>query len=480
MLLRRSKTQISLRRRLFTLGWPIIMQLYLFQLTGVVDNLMVGQFGEETIAALGICVQLNFFIVLTYAALTQGGAVITAQLRGAKRFNALRETVATLLLAGLGIGLLLCLLYIFAGQWLLSLLTTDLFRPEDEQSALPALGYQYLSVMSIGVMFMVVGQIAMHLLQALGDTGTPMRMALYGNVLNVIGNYLVLFGGAIPGVTGPLFEPLGLRGVAIATSVAWAFQTMMMVRVLLRHPQVKLYAADLKTLVWHRLRRVVRIGYPLSIDGFLWQGSAFLYAMMFNRVGPEAYAAFLVALVIRSLSLAPGGGFQQAIGIAVGQSLGGDHRQRARAYVKLGLRMVCIVLPVLGFLLWILSPLYLNLYDVAPQTRSNIIWMIGLGVLYSLSTSVAIIVPGVLRAGGDTKAPMVITALGFSVIGLPIAYVFGIHLGLGLWGVFAGFVADEVAKSIMMLIYLRRETWLNNLARHRTPANLASTDRPDT
>ena len=85
------------RQRLMTLAWPIIIQFYLFQLTGVVDNLMVGQFGEQTIAALGICLQLNFLVVLCYAALTEGGAVITAQLRGARKHAEIRETLATLL-----------------------------------------------------------------------------------------------------------------------------------------------------------------------------------------------------------------------------------------------------------------------------------------------------------------------------------------------------------------------------------------------
>lgn len=460
-----SFTPSPMRRRLFMLAWPIILQIYLFQMTGVIDNLMVGQFGEETIAALGNCLQLNFFILLTYAALTQGGAVITAQYRGARKLDALRETIATLLITGLGVGLAIATLYALAGEWLLSLLTTDLFRPVDERSNLPQLGYQYLSVIGFGILFVAPGQIAMHILQALGDTKTPMRLALYGNGLNVIGNYLLLFGGAIPGVTEPLFTPLGLRGVAISTCIAWAFQTSLMVNALLRHPQVNMRWRDLTAFAWQRLVRILRLGYPLSLDGFLWQGSAFLYAMMFNRVGAEAYAAFLVALMIRSLSLAPGAGYQQAIGISVGQAVGGDHFQRARGYVRVGITSCLWILPTLGLLLWLAAPWYLNLYDIAAPTRQNILLMVGLGVLYSWATALTITIPGVLRAGGDTKAPMVITTIGFTCVGVPIAYFTGIHLGFGLWGVFAGFVADEIAKALIMVFYLRRETWLRNLTK---------------
>ncbi|MFY0663813.1 MAG: MATE family efflux transporter [Natronospirillum sp.] len=466
-----------MRRRLFTLAWPIILQVYLFQMTGVVDNLMVGQFGEETIAALGNCLQLNFFILLTYAALTQGGAVITAQYRGARKLAALRETIATLLCAGVMVGLAISALYVFAGEWLLSLLTTDLFRPFDERSNLPALGYQYLSVIGFGIIFVAPGQIAMHILQALGDTKTPMRLALYGNGLNVVGNYLLLFGGAIPGLTEPLFTPMGIRGVAISTTVAWAFQTLLMINALLRHPLVNMRWRDLQALAWQRLLRILRIGYPLSLDGFLWQGSSFLYAMMFNRVGAEAYAAFLIALLIRSLSLAPGAGYQQAIGISVGQAVGGDHYQRARGYVRAGITSCLVILPALGVLLWLAAPLYLQLYDIGDTTRRHILIMVGLGVLYSWATALTITIPGVLRAGGDTKAPMVITTLGFACVGVPIAYVTGIHLGLGLWGVFAGFVADEVAKALIMVFYLRRETWLRNLTREQEQVELTTEAR---
>ena len=174
------------RQRLMTLAWPIIIQFYLFQLTGVVDNLMVGQFGEQTIAALGICLQLNFLVVLCYAALTEGGAVITAQLRGARKHAEIRETLATLLTAGLFTGMAIGALYIVFGESLLALLTTDLFRAPTERSGLPGIGYGYLWIIGLGLPALVIAHVAMYVLQSLGNTRTPMRLALYGNVLNAI------------------------------------------------------------------------------------------------------------------------------------------------------------------------------------------------------------------------------------------------------------------------------------------------------
>ena len=452
------------RQRLMTLAWPIIIQFYLFQLTGVVDNLMVGQFGEQTIAALGICLQLNFLVVLCYAALTEGGAVITAQLRGARKHAEIRETLATLLTAGLFTGMAIGALYIVFGESLLALLTTDLFRAPAERSGLPGIGYGYLWIIGLGLPALVIAHVAMYVLQSLGNTRTPMRLALYGNVLNALGNYLLLFGGAIQGVTEPLFPPLGLPGVAFATVLAWLFQAVFMLRAVLRHPAVNARVRDVSGLAWQRLRRILYLGYPLSVDGFLWQGSAFIYTMMFNRVGAEAYAAFLVASIIRGFSLAPGVGLQQAVSIALGESLGGRHPQRARAYTAMGIRMVLLVLPLLTLIVALLTPLFLQFYEISDLTRERVIWMVALSVLYSGATALTMMIPGILRAGGDTRAPMVITLIGFAGVGVPVAWYFGLYLGFGLWGVFAGFVADEVVKAVIMVIYLQRETWLRRLA----------------
>lgn len=453
----------SLHRRLLNLAWPIIIQFYLLQLTGLVDNLMVGQFGERVIAALGICLQLNFLVVLCYAALTEGGAVIVAQLRGARRLDEVRETLGTLLIAGLAVGCVIGLVYIFFGETLLALVTTDLFRPPDERSALPSLGYTYLSIIGVGMPFLVTSHVAMFILQALGNTHTPMRLMLYGNLLNGIGNFILLFGGAIPGLTEPLFTPLGLAGVATATSVSWAFQSVMMVRAALHHPTVAAPLRRVAVMAWGRLGRVVKLGYPLSLDGFLWQGSAFIYTMMFNRVGAAAYAAFLIASTIRGFSLAPGLGLQQATSILLGSSLGARRVRQSRSYVRIGWLWMMRTLPVLTLLVALLTPLFTLIYDISPQTRQWVIWMVGLSVLYSGATAVTMIVPGVLRAGGDTRAPMVITFLGFAVVGLPVAWLAGFYWDFGLWGVFAGFVADEVAKAVIMLLYLRRETWLRRV-----------------
>lgn len=452
-----------LRRRMLALAGPIIVQIYMFQLTGVADNIMLGQFGEETIAALGICLQLNFLIILSYAAITQGGSVLTAQYLGAKRFERLQETTQTLLAAALTIGTGIALLYWFAGEWLLSLLTTDLFRPEAERSDLPSIGHGYLRIIGIGMLAAALGQVSMHVLQALGDTKSPMRYMIVTNILNVLGNFIFLFGGAIPGVTEPLFTPMGIRGVALATVIAWVLLAALLLRKLLSHPQINLEWWRSIRWVRKQLIKVARIGYPLSLDGFLWQGSAFLYAMMFNRVGAEAYAAFLIALMIRGLALAVGGGLQQATAITLGQAIGRQQLQRARASFRVGLSTSLVILPALATLGFLLTPLLLSIYDISDLTAQRVWWMVGLGVLFTGTTAVAIIVPGVLRAGGDTKAPMVITFLGFACVGVPISYLFGLHWGFGIWGVFAGFMLDEAAKALMMLWYARKETWLQDL-----------------
>ena len=407
--------------------------------------------------------QLNFLIILSYSAITQGGSVLTAQYLGAKKSDALRETTTTLLAAATWVGLVIALVYWFFGEQLLSLLTTDLFREPELRSDLPSIGHTYLKVIGIGMIAAAIGQVAQHVLQALGDTKSPMKYVLVSNVINVIGNFIFLFGGAIPGITDPLFTPMGIQGVAISTVIAWTLMAFLLTRKLLSHPSLQLKWWQCFRLVKVHLYKIARIGYPLSLDGFLWQGSAFLYAMMFNRVGADAYAAFLIALMIRGLSLAIGGGLQQSTAISLGQAVGANRIVRARAIVRTALTTSVVILPALSLLAFLITPLFLSIYDITEQTVARVIGMVGMGALFTVFTAVAIIVPGVLRAGGDTKAPMVITFIGFTFVGLPTAYIAGLVMGFGVWGVFAGFLLDEAAKACIMLWYVRKGTWTKNL-----------------
>lgn len=452
-----------IRRRLLALAWPIIIQIYLFQLTGVIDNIMIGQFGEQTIAALSICLQLNFLIIVSYSILTQGGSVFMAQYFGAKKRSEMQQLTITLLFSAFIVGVAIAVLYWFSGKWLLSLITTDLFRPAADRSDIPLLAYEYLQVIGFGMIATAVGQVSLHLLQALGDTKSPMKYVFFCNLINVLGNFIFLFGGAIPGLTEPLFTPMGIRGVAISTVLSWSLLSLLLLIKLFRHEQLRMHWSDALKVKRDQFLKVLKVGYPLSLDGFLWQGSAFLYAMMFNRVGPSAYAAFMISLMIRSLALATGGGLQQATAIGLGQAIGSERLRRAKAFVRTGLTTAWLVLPILTAVGFLLTPLLLLLYNIETETRNWVLGMIGLGVIYSVATAVTMIVPGVLRAGGDTKAPMFITAFGFIIVGIPTAYWFGLHLGLGFWGLLIGFIADEIVKAIIMLLYLKRNTWLTNL-----------------
>ncbi|GGX41104.1 MATE family efflux transporter [Saccharospirillum salsuginis] len=449
-------------QRLLGLAWPMILQSLGFTLTSFTDNLMVGQLGETTIAAMGNSMQLLFFLVLTYSMLSQGGGIVVAQYFGARQYVALRESIASLLLVGVLVGAILGFGLHRFGGFFVSLITLDVIR--ETSSGVPELAAVYLGIVGPLLIMQVPSFISQSILQSLGDTRGPMQITLAGVVLNAIGNFILIFGGAIPNVTEPLFTPLGLKGAAIATAFAWAFMAVLMLRRLLAHSAIRLSFRDLFRPVWHRLGKIVRLGYPLSLDGLLWQSATLFYVMMFNFAGTEAYAAFVITMTLRAFFIVPGVGIQQALAIALGQALGRNAFKRARVLRREGLKLVLVVLPAIGLIIALLTPLILSLYDISDTTRHLVIVMVVSFFVFSASGAVTVSVPGILRAGGETRAVLAITAAGFALVGAPTALIATLVLDLGVWGVFAGFLADEVAKSIIMLIVQRRDRWVRSLA----------------
>ncbi|MCH8529749.1 MAG: MATE family efflux transporter [Saccharospirillum sp.] len=453
----------AVHRRLMILAWPMILQSLGFTLTGFTDNLMVGQLGETTIAAMGNSMQLLFFLVLTYSMLSQGGGIVVAQYYGARQFQALRESVMALLMVGVLVGAVLGGLVHAFGAHFVSLITLDILRAEGQGTGVPELAAVYLTVVGPMLVAQVPSFIAQSLLQSLGDTRGPMMITLLGVVLNAIGNFILIFGGAIPGVTEPLFTPLGLRGVAIATAFAWGLMAVLMLRRLFAHPAIQFRLADLFKPFWWRLLKIFRLGYPLSLDGLVWQGATLFYVMMFNFAGTEAYAAFVITMTLRAFFIVPGVGIQQALAIAIGQALGRRAFLRARVLRREGIKMVMIILPSIGLVIALLTPLVLQLYDINEDTRHLVIVMVATLFVFSISGAITVSVPGILRAGGKTRTVLAITSAGFFFVGAPIALISILVFDLGVWGIFAGFVADEVAKSIMMIVIQRRDGWLNSL-----------------
>ncbi|WP_188047586.1 MATE family efflux transporter [Vibrio vulnificus] len=443
------------------LALPLMLQAVLTSLTGFVDNLMVGQLGEQVLSAIGNGFQLLAFGSLLLAALSMGAGALMAQHFGAGQKEQLGRTLSTLALTALIGGTILAGAFIIGGEWLAALITLELFNPPTPDVAVAPLAGTYLGIIGWAIPLWVMQHVLAAAFHATGDTKTPVKVFLIFNILNAMGNWVLIFGGAIPQLTEPFLQPLGYQGAAISTAICFAGGGLTMIFLSLRKHQP--WAGQLTRPTVNILKDLLAIGLPMSVDGFIWQAAQLFYAVVMNAIGAQAFAAFIIIKTFKGLALLPANGIQQATAIFTGQLLGAGSMARARMSARTGLLLGVVVMLLPATLLALGSGYVLNLYQIAPETHQ--LAQICLWIASASLTAFAInsVVAGVLRAGGDTSSMMYITLGCFLFIGAPASYLLGIVFDGGLIGAFVGLTLEEVAKAMVMQWRMRKGYWLKKL-----------------
>ncbi len=450
-----------------TLAVPIMVQGVLMNLMGFVDALMIGQLGELSISALGNAQQLLSFLFLLMAAMSIGGSVLIAQYKGAGHPQAIDESALAMVQIGLVAGLILGAILFFFGEPLVGLLTTDVFKPETARSLVPQQATLYLRLVAFAMPFMLLGQLLTAALNAVGDTKTPVKIAITFNVVNFVLNYVLIFGMGFPGLWTPLFTPLGFQGAAIATLIAATAQGMTLFWVARQKDNgielsLRRLLGGYRATQWH----IFKLGYPNSVDGFYWQGARVFYTVLMNAIGALAYAAYTIVRTLKSLFMLPIGGLQTATAVRIGHLLGAGQFQRAKATALIAIVVGMTIMTIPALLLIVFAKPLLALYAITPETEQLAYvctWILAGSLFF---TAVNAVIPGLLRAGGDAAAVMHITLLSFAVCGAPLAWLLGVYFQLGMIGAFAGISIEEAFKAALFVRRMRQYRWLNQVIKH--------------
>ena len=451
-----------------TLAVPIMIQGVLMNLMGFVDALMIGQLGESAISALGNSQQLLSFLFLLMAAMSIGGSVLIAQHKGATNLKSIDESALAMVQIGLVAGVLLGSILFFWGEFLVGVLTTDVFKMDAEKTKVPAQAAIYLKIVAFAMPFMLLGQLLTAALNAVGDTKTPVKIAVTFNVVNFVLNYVLIFGFPMPGLWPALFTPLGFKGAAIATLIAATSQGI----VLLLVARKKDNGIDLsfKRLVGNYRStqiHIVKLGYPNSIDGFYWQGARVFYTVLMNALGAIAYAAYAIVRTLKSLFMLPIGGLQTATAVRIGHLLGAGQFQRAKATAVIAMAVGVAIMLIPATLLILFAKPLLSLYAIQPETEQLAYvctWILAGSLFF---TAINAVIPGLLRAGGDAAAVMNITLISFAVCGAPLAWLLGVYFKLGVVGAFVGISIEEGFKAGLFVLRMRQYKWLKQVTRKR-------------
>jgi len=432
------------------LAWPTIINQLVSTAYSIINAIFLGKIPNSTysLAAIGVSgVILNLQWIISIG-LSAGTSALVSRFLGANEHeNAEQAARQSIILSVFGGAVAMVPLLLFP-RFLVSLVGA-------KGHVLP-LATSYTLIVSLSTIPLFVYMIATAVLRSQGDAKSPLYAGAAVIVLNVIFDWLLIFGvGSIP--------PLGIKGAAIATGIAriagMALTLMFIHRSVLGGALSHLNA----NVEW--FKRILNIGWPASIQNLLMGTASAVYMRVLgflpNGAATSAEAAYTVALRIESLSFMPGLAYSAAAAPLVGQNLGAGKPQRAAHSAWVAAGQATAIMAFVGSL-FLIIPRYL----AAPFTTDHRVLPIIISYLMINSVSepflaLNMVFRGALQGAGDTRYPALITFFTMWVVRLPLAWLLALHYRMGATGAWIAMSSSVVLSGISMMVYFKLGNWRN-------------------
>jgi len=438
-------TEKNLTKNIFKLSIPVAIENLLHMSVFIIDAVMVGRLGTDALAAVGLAGILSFTITMIFSSLTVGSASIVARHIGAKERDQAQTVGAQAIFLALAMGIIITPFFLLYANKMLLVMSAEP-RVSD-------LGKGYLQIVGGFVVFRLIILACSGILRGAGDTRTPMKVTLIINCINILLNWLLIFG------VGP-FPTWGVNGAAWATAISHTTGALMLWTKLFTGRCV-LHISIRQTIHVHfeSLKRIVRISGPAAIDAFLTQMGFLFFTKIVTILGTVSLAAHQIAVRIESISFMPGFALAVSTATLVGQSLGAKDVNLA----LLSMRRSCyFAMALMGFfaLIFLIFPAQMAMmFKPEPSVLSLAVICVMIAALEQPALAIYMVYSGGLRGAGDTISPMIITIVGTLCFHVPVSYLFGITLGWGLAGVWFGSALDWICRAIAIYILYRSGRW---------------------
>ena len=434
----------SLKRQLRVLTIPVFIEMALVMLLGAIDTVMLSRYSDNSVAAVGLDNQLMSLVFLVYQFFSMGAAILCAQYIGAGLRKRLVQVVGMALVVNLVLGLTVsALLYLYAEQ-LLQLMG---LRPELMED-----GLVYLRLTGALSFFQALSLTFSASLRSADKVIYPMVVTGIVNVLNVLGNYALIFGhwGC------PQF---GVEGAAIATVVSRAVAMVLLAVIHFKKHIPSFPLSQFRPMPWQELRNLLKIGVPAMSENISYCLSQVVITFFINQISNEAlasraYCANMIMFVyLFCISITQGGD------ILVGHLVGQRRHQDAYILGNFFFRWSMIITLTGSALLALAGRSILSAFTDNPDIIAMGMWVLVVDWFLEIGRTANIFATGTLRATGDTVYPFVVGVIFQWSVDVGLSYVIGIPLGFGLVGMWVGFALDENIRGVILLHRWKSGKW---------------------
>lgn len=449
-------TSGMLYRDIVKIAWPAFVELTLTQLTSMADMMMVGRLGAYAISGVGLTNQPKFLLMTMFIAMNVGATALIARYKGAGEREKANKVLRQALLLTFVLSLTASIIgYIFAEPMVKFMGAADGETMGGIDHETLAAGTIYLKIQMVGFVFMALTSTITAALRGIGDSKTAMVYNMAANLVNVILNYVLIYGKfGLP--------RLEVAGASLATIIGQFVAFVMAVRAITRKGEyLELDVRDGFMPDWNILKNIFNIGVPAMLEQLVMRIGVIIYVRTVTSLGTVAFATHQVCMNIQAMSFMNGQAFAASSTSLVGQSLGKKRSDMSNAYAQRTRRIGMTVSMILAVIFFFFGRYIVALYTDDAQVIEKGAQILKLVAFIQPFQSSQFILTGALRGAGDTRATAVIIFITVLLVRPGLAKLTINHLGWGLIGAWIALVADQMLRSLLVLIRYNSGKWKN-------------------
>jgi len=428
------------------LAMPIVVSQLGHTLVHLADSVIVGHFaGTVQLAAVSLVNSLFMLVLVLGLGISYGLTPLIAQENGRKNYDECGRLLSNSLLINIIMGIVL---YLFIHFGTLLIIDHIGQSPDVVAYAKPYLSYLGLSILPL-MIFQTFKQFA----EGLGFTKQAMYISIWGNAINILIG--IIFVKGMFGIT-----PMGVKGVGISTLIDRMLMATVMSFYVFRSVNFKKYLKTFSLTLIDKVRsiKILKIGTPVALQ-YSFEISAFSgAAILIGTIGAVEQASHQVAINLASTTYMLASGIASAATIKTGTYLGKNELLNLRRSAIASYHVIIAFMSVTAIFFICANNILPFIYteDMAVvQIAAQLLIIAGFFQLFDGTQVVGL---GVLRGIGDVNVPTIITFIAYWIIGIPLAYLLGITLKLGVNGIWYGLTFGLLTASVLLFFRFQKKT----------------------
>jgi putative MATE family efflux protein len=432
------------QKSVLSLAWPIFFQMLLGISLGYIDTIMLSNYSETAVGAIGNANSVLGFLTLAFSVISSATGIMVSQYLGADK----KEEMNKIYTVALGFNLVLSIL-ISLVVFLFSMPLLNAMQVPDEMLTDADL---YMKIVGGTIFTQAIINAFNQIFTSNGKTIFGMIISFGMNIVNILGNFLFLYGP---------FSSLGLgaSGVAISTSTSRILAVIAAIIYFVVVIKGSFSPKYLRPFPKTILKDMLKLGIPTAGENISYNCSQLVLTAMVNTMGLVAINTKIYANMLSMFTYLIAYAAAMATQIIVGHSVGANDYDFAYKRVLKTMKFSLIISISAAVVNWLLSPYTFNLFTdnadiIALGTN---IMLIAVFLEFGRTTNIVII--NSLKAAGDVKFPTVLAIFSMWGLSVLLGFVLGIVLGWGLAGIWIGMAADEILRGVVVLIRWLRGNW---------------------